>query len=269
MASLFRPSDGGRYAATERAQSNEKARAASHVRTGSEEYDVGFHGDRYLLALVDALMPLADNFIETGANLGNTVLYVARRWPRIRAFSCEPGIAAFAVASRRAAGVPNCTIREATSPEFFDGLARERPVLLRELNFFHLDAHGYGFHWPLWDEVAWITSRLDRALILIDDLLVPGRPDFGYDEHEGQVCSIVALTPSLAPGREYRVLYPCYTEHTSPFHPLRGHGLLWFGLDIALPAGIERSYQRADISSILGTPNASEGVPAPSARGAP
>lgn len=246
---------------------NVAARAASHTRTGSEEYDIGFHGDRYLLALVDALMPLADNFIETGANLGNTVLYVARWWPRMRAFSCEPGIAAFAAASRRAAGVPNCTIREATSPEFFDDLARDEPRITREQNFFHLDAHGYGFHWPLWEEVAWITSRLDRAMILIDDLLVPGRPDFGYDEHAGQVCSIDALRPMLFPGREYRVLYPRYTEHTSPFHPLRGHGLLWFGMELPLGPEVERTYERVDIAS-TGAPNASEGVPVKNARSA-
>lgn len=232
----------------DRRERNRLARENSRSRPGSEEHDVGFHGDRHLLSLIDAVMPLADNFIETGANLGNTVLYVAKRWPRIRACSCEPGIAAYATAARRAAGVPNCDIRESTSPEFFDDLVRERPALLKEMNFFHLDAHGYGFHWPLWDEVAWITSNLERAIVLIDDLLVPGRPEFGYDEHEGQVCSIEALRRSLMPGRSYEVLYPRYTERTSPFHPLRGHGLLWFGaLPIRLTGQQHEHYEAVPI----------------------
>lgn len=231
-----------------RAARNAAARAASAVRTGSAEYGLGFHGDRYLLALVDAVMPLARNFIETGANMGNTVCYVARRFPSVRCFSCEPGIAAFAVASRRAAELPNCSVRETTSPEFFDDLAREHPAILDELNFFYLDAHGFGFHWPLWDEIAWITTRLPRALVLIDDLLVPGRPEFGYDEHDGQVCSLDAVAPSLAPGRAYYALYPRYSEHTSPFHPLRGHGLVWFGnIALDLPPETEHAYERQQV----------------------
>lgn len=231
-----------------RAERNRLAREASRERTGSAEFDLGFHGDRHLLSLIDAVMPRVEMFIETGANLGNTVLYVARRFPSVRCFSCEPGIAAFEVAARRASAVPNADVRETASPEFFDALATEAPGMLRRLCLFHLDAHGYGFHWPLADEIAWITSRMERAMFLIDDLLVPGRPEFGYDEHEGQVCSIEAMRHAFAPGRSYGVLYPAYSEHTSPFHGLRGHGLVWFGdVEWTLPEAVERRYSRTTL----------------------
>jgi len=223
---------------------NAAARAASSARPGSSESDLGFHADQHLLALVDCFLPHCANFIETGANLGNTVLYVARKYRHLRAFSCEPGIAAFAAASQRAASVPNCVIRETTSPEFFDDLVREFPDLLTQLNFFHLDAHGYNFHWPLWDEAAWITRHLPRAVILIDDLKIPGRPDFGFDQHEGQICAMDSIRPVMNNAHTYTLLTPTYSDRTSPTHPLRGHGLITFGdVPLHLNEEVKRKYQ--------------------------
>lgn len=231
-----------------RSARNAAARAASAARPGSSESDLGFHADRHLLDLVDCFLPHCANFIETGANLGNTVLYVARRFPHLRAFSCEPGIAAYAIAARRAAGVSNCRIHETTSPEFFDDLVCEFPDLPDQLNFFHLDAHGYGFHWPLWDEAAWITSRLRRAVILVDDLKIPGRPDFGFDQHEGQICSMESIRPVMSNEYSYTLLTPTYKDRTSPTHPLRGHGLIWFGdVSVKLTDEVRRNYLESKI----------------------
>lgn len=220
----------------ERERMNAFARERSTERTNSQEYHLGFHGDRYLLGLVDSLMPQVTAFVESGANMGNTAIYVGKTYPRVRVRSCEPGIASFAVASRRAREFPNVSIVDATSPGFIESVlpdpARpDRPDALGadDLPLFWLDAHGYGFHWPLWDEIDLITARLPRALVLIDDLLVPGRPQFGFDEYDGQVCSLAALAPRINPAREYVVVYPAYTDRTSEFHPLRGYGLLAFG----------------------------------------
>ena len=55
----------------------------------------GFHGDQYLLQLVDRMIADCNYFIETGANVGSTLAYVARTYPNIRCFSCEPDKASF------------------------------------------------------------------------------------------------------------------------------------------------------------------------------
>ena len=54
------------------------------------EVELGFHGDAYLLALVDALLDRAEAFVETGTNVGSTLRYVAARRPQLPCLSCEP-----------------------------------------------------------------------------------------------------------------------------------------------------------------------------------
>jgi hypothetical protein len=105
---------------------------------------------------------------------------------------------------------------------------------------FWLDAHGYGFEWPLRKEISFITTNFERAYILIDDFKVPGLDCFGFDEYDGQVCSFEYIKSALNPGLEYRLCYPNYKERTSAHHPLRGWGLLEFGHneDLTLPASL-------------------------------
>ena len=58
-------------------------------------FDVGFHGDTYLLNLVDVLISNSQYFIETGTNVGSTLVYDAKKYPEISCFSCEPDKEAF------------------------------------------------------------------------------------------------------------------------------------------------------------------------------
>jgi hypothetical protein len=94
---------------------------------------------------------------------------------------------------------------------------------------FWLDAHGYGFEWPLREEVSVITTYWQKAYLLIDDFLVPGLDCFGYDEYKGQVCSFDYIKNSLNDQHEYSLYYPPYIERTSKHHPLRGWGLIEYG----------------------------------------
>lgn len=216
---------------------NERARAHSDTREGSEEQSLGFHGDRYLLSLADAALRRVNNFIETGSNLGNTAVYVGRTHPGVRVISCEPGAGPFHVASTRAATLPNVDIREEPSPEFLERLFGCEPEILEQRNLFYLDAHGYGFYWPVWDEIAMLTERFESALVLVDDLLVPGRPQFRYDKREDLVLSLESLRPRMRTGRDYEVVYPAYDDRTSEFHPLVGWGLIsWGGAAFPTPA---------------------------------
>src|SRR5215831_11081212 len=116
----------------------------------------GFHGDRYLLRLVDRLAAGAGAFVETGANVGSTLGYVARRYADLTCFSCEPDAEAFEVATAHACCRPGVALFRETSQKFVDRLARDHADRFAQPLLAWLDAHGYGYAWPLREEVAFL-----------------------------------------------------------------------------------------------------------------
>ncbi len=205
--------------------------------------DAGFHGDAYLLQLAAHLASRSQAFIETGCNVGSTAAYVARTFAHLQLFSCEADDGSFAIASDRLAPYPQAKVFHEPSPQFLHRLFDEQPQLRRQTNLFWLDAHGYGFRWPLKDEIAFLTKTLDRGYILIDDFRVPDRPDFRFDQSEDQVCAIETIAPDLDPRHAYALVYPAYTQRTSAHHPLTGVGLIVFGdPDFALPPGLQEHF---------------------------
>ena len=115
------------------------------MRQLSTAFDVGFHGDRHLLEFTAPLLAQAEYFIETGANVGSTLRYVARHFPHLRLYSCEPDAAAHAEAQRQVADCPNVSLRQALSPAFLYALHDELPQLAQARSFYWLDAHSYGY----------------------------------------------------------------------------------------------------------------------------
>lgn len=188
--------------------------------------NVGFHGDEYLLALVDALVDEVDFFVETGTNVGSTLRYVASRWPEVECLSCESDNEAFETALRATRLLGNANVYNEDSVTFLERIGRERADLFDRKGLFWLDAHGYGFEWYLREEVNFVTRNFPHAFVLIDDFLVPEAPWFGFDEYDDQVCSFEYIRDAIHEEEEYCVWYPAYRERTSRHHPLCGWGLL-------------------------------------------
>lgn len=115
----------------------------------------------------------ADLFVETGTNVGSTLAYVARSYPQLTCLSCEPDPEAFSRAVHNTRSDPNATVFNETSQRFFHAMPERFPDLMGKDPVFWLDAHGYGFEWPLRTEIRFITSFFDRAAVLIDDFFVP------------------------------------------------------------------------------------------------
>ena len=191
-------------------------------------YETGFHGDTYLLELVDLIMDKCNFFIETGTNVGSTIAYIAKRFPRVQCFSCEPDKMAYNYAWKNTKNFANINLFNVTSQIFIRQILNKEKALNGEVLFW-IDAHGYGFQWPLCEEIEYITDRWEKAFVLIDDFLVPGLDCFSYDEYDGQICSFNYIKDSLSYKHEYRLYYPTYTDRTSKHHPLRGWGLVEFG----------------------------------------
>ena len=220
------------------------------LRVVNEElaFEVGFHGDRHVLALADFFLKHADSFIETGTLAGTTAAYVAQTYP-VSVYSCEPDHGAWMAARARCEQYPNAEIENKHSPAFLYDLFRRLPDLTRKPTVFWLDAHGYGFQWPLLREIEFITSQFDSAVIMIDDFKIPGRPEFGFDAYDGQECSLNYILPTLNPRHEYSLILPMYSEKTSAFHGLRGVGTLAYGANkIELPTEVAAHFSVAPVT---------------------
>lgn len=216
------------------------------VARQSRFIDIGFHGDKYLLRLVEHIANRSGVFVETGANVGSTLAYVARSYPELRCLSCEPDLPAFERAKANTGKFDNVALFNGTSQQFIGYLAKNEPEIFTGKCFFWLDAHGYGFEWPLKKELKFISGKFDSGYILIDDFKVPGREDFLYDEYQGQVCSYDYVKDALNPGKKYQLYYPTYKDKTSSHHPLCGWGLLVFGHDdFRIPEHLADKMERA------------------------
>lgn len=202
-------------------------------RVISSPLDLGFHGDRYLLDLVSQIIPQCSAMIETGSNVGSTARYTAKTYPNLKVYSCEPDPKAFKTATQTVRPYPHAHIYKQLSPGFLPWIHEKFPQLNTSLNFYFLDAHGFGYTWPLKEEVRFITGQLKQAFILVDDAEVPNQPQFSYSAYDGQICNLEHFVNALAPGKRYIVAYPSYQEHTSPHHPLVGYVLIAFGTPLA------------------------------------
>lgn len=215
-------------------------------REASQFIDIGFHGDEYLLGLAEHLAGKSKVFVETGANVGSTLAYVARSYPWLRCLSCEPDRSAFVQASANTGKLGNVSLFNGTSQQFIEQLSKHESEIFSEPSLFWLDAHGYGFEWPLKKELEFITNRFSSGYILIDDFKVPGRDYFLFDEYQGQICSYDYVKDALSSGKSYQLYYPTYQDKTSKHHPLCGWGLLVFGHeDFRIPEQLSGKMERA------------------------
>jgi hypothetical protein len=207
--------------------------------------NIGFHGDRHLLEFVDDLVTREriECFIETGTNVGSTLVYLAKRYPHVQALSCEADAEASRRARRHAQGLANVEIHNLPSHDFLD-LLTKRPEIFKKRCLFWLDAHGYGFEWPLREEVRFVAERFAVAYMMIDDFQVPGIDGFRYDEYQGQVCSYEHIHDMLG-SRPHQLFLPTYTDRTSSHHPLTGWGLVVMGAEYSVPETLRSRVGRA------------------------
>jgi len=188
---------------------------------------IGFHGDKYLLKLVEYLAKQSEVFIETGTNIGSTLRYTATDYPHLRCFSCEPDHKQCHSAVQNTKHLNNVKVFRLTSQKFLPDLVKCNSDIVDKDCLFWLDAHGRNFQWPLKFEIDFIANNFVSANILIDDFQVPWNKRFGYDVYKNQKCCFEFIKSSI--NRKYNLYYPAYTEHTSKYHPLRGWGLIQFG----------------------------------------
>jgi hypothetical protein len=228
---------------------------ASHLLTHKKwlyeasSFEYGFHGDRYLMELADFFLLRSRAFVETGAFAGTTTCYVARKFPDIEIYSCEPHNISFKHAVSRCRKYRNINIAKMPSPKFLYELFARLPSIKSQFNTYFLDAHEFGFDCPIIEEMRFLTNTAEIGAIIIDDFKVPGKPEFGYYYFEGQEYSFDLIKNSLCKDKAYAIIYPAYTERTSQWHPLTGACVIVFGIkEFLLPENLSRNFSIRQIN---------------------
>jgi hypothetical protein len=213
----------------------------------SDFFPEGFHGDKYLIKLVSNCLKQSEIFIETGTNVGSTLVHVSKDFPNITAYSCEPDKEAFELALSKTKNFKNTHIYKELSPNMIYRITKENPSLLSKNTVFWLDAHDYGYQWPLKDEISFITKNFKQGYIFIDDFKVPHLDCFKWNRYQNQTCSFDYIKNSINPDITYNLYYPNYTEKTSRHHPLVGWGMIDFGhsVKLSVPKSIEAKIYKA------------------------
>ena len=101
---------------------------------------------------------------------------------------------------------------------------------------FYLDAHFYE-HMPLPEELMSIGDSCEKAVILIDDFLVPWEPRFLYDEYPGIRIDMDLVKNTLMTKRtDLSVYLPKYDPEQDPTGKGIGFAVILMGQEEALPA---------------------------------
>jgi predicted O-methyltransferase YrrM len=195
-----------------------------------------FHCDaiyrKFMIDLVDAFR--FTSFVETGTFRGYSTELMALHQPRLPIFTIEVEPCTYKLAKRVLSKYPNITQHLGNSGDRIRDLIREKR--LGDFPLFFLDAH-WQRYWPLRDELRHITEAKLRAVIVIDDFEVPGRPEFGFDIDggaeivDGLKCNLDYIRPSLPPPNLYHAIYPKYSQQDANIWwrqgSLRGHLILF------------------------------------------
>lgn len=181
--------------------------------------DLAFHGDiilkRFLLEVISTFK--VSSFIETGTHMGHSTTFVTSMKKSLKIFSCEINKDFFNISKDALKSYRNISVYNENSPVFLRNLIQSNTI--GSLPLFFLDAHWYEY-WPLRDELNIITSSLDKAIIIVDDVKIPGREDFasiinkiniaGVDNKNIRLVNVEMIKQVLNSSSGYDFLLPSY-----------------------------------------------------------
>ncbi len=218
--------------------------------------DFGFHGDVVLRTLVNEIFKnfRISSFIETGTHKATTTVFVAKLIEQLPIYTCEINKKYFAESRYRLKNYEKVELFRQSSDLFLKDLMCTKKNN-ESLNFplIFLDAH-WEDYMPLRAELREI-GEFSRAIIIVDDVMVPDRRDLGYAQFsEGgkkQDLTIDYIKNSLNNKNAYRFFFPYYGEneayregpHDNDF---RGYAILFQNIAVNEPTPfLEQSFFKA------------------------
>jgi len=173
-------------------------------------------------------------FVETGTHVGLSCGWLALSRD-IPIFTCEIN---HEFAERAAAWLPDNIVRHEMSSEKFI------PLLVEEvgvLPLFFLDAH-WRDYWPLPDEIRAVARCYSRAVMVVHDFAVPGRPWFTAQVHhgEGPQNDMGHLRNLLVKPNVYNIFVPTYQP---PRDDIPGHAVIFQNVE---PFGLGDCWEKVN-----------------------
>ncbi len=184
-----------------------------------------FHGDPHLQGLVNLLIPEVALFVETGTGAGSSLKWVAEQYPWLLCWSCEAHYPTAKKAQQYTITLNNVHIFDGLSTELLALFQNQMPGLITRRGLFWLDAHSHGFGCTLLEEIEAIQRLWRGGFILIDDFVVPGKPEFGYDVNEDLTIGWDYVKPAIDQSKFRGLWGPNYEARSQD----RGWGLIGFG----------------------------------------
>jgi hypothetical protein len=187
-----------------------------------------WHNDDKFEAFVEHLIETVkpDRFVETGTNMGWTSCWVAQKFPWLPIYTVECAPRYFQIVKENFAPYPQIAFSEGDSVDF---LARLKPVLIRGLSLFWLDAHWWE-NLPLRKECE-VVAGLDRYACLIDDFECKD-PNFEGDVYKDIRIGLPYVSPPL-PGE-------CWRPNYEAKPGFKGYGLFLKDVDYVAPSTMRR-----------------------------
>jgi predicted O-methyltransferase YrrM len=191
------------------------------------------HSDIIFQAFLDAIIRgfNAEYIVETGTFLGWTTSFLAQNYPSCTIITTDSNCYFSAVSRNRLANYPNVQQVLKSSDLFIkDWLPTASP---HQRNIFFLDAH-WESYWPLPDEIRLISQSTGSAVIIIDDFMVPDRPEYGFDDYgNGKAINLDSILANLDPANSYKCLFPDYSGKEAAIHcqHLRGRCIIFQNCD--------------------------------------
>ncbi len=172
-------------------------------------YNYPLHGDLVSIKLFKELVEHfeIDTIVETGTFRGFTTGLLAGMFPNLKIYTCEINNINYLKARKNLAKYKNVTIFKGTSPKFLAYLLDNKKIGNKTL--FYLDAHWLD-DWPLEEEMKTISTRLNQAVVIIDDFKVPGDEKFAFDKYGSKECAIPMVIGSISDKNTYELLFPSY-----------------------------------------------------------
>jgi len=205
----------------------------------------GFCGDTFLKYLVFSLSKwfTVTSCVETGSFKGDTTLFLAKIFPDVFKYSIELNSEYYKESLWRVRNFKKSLIIKGSSPNGIKKLIEDSK--LGNLPLFFLDAHWHTY-WPLLDELKQI-SKLNKAIIIIHDFQVDGRPEYGYDSYKFKnknISNNFDFISTFTLAEDCKFLLPKYkAEEVFPEDPkiLRGYIIIF------------QNFKKDDWSKIIGS----------------
>lgn len=182
----------------------------------NKEKFLSFHGDLYMIDIINYLCKKTKYCIESGAYRAASSRYVAINNNNIKVYTCETNYKSYIKCVENTDGINNIKVFHDNSLNMLKNIKIE--LNLEESTLFHLDGHSHNDS-NIIEELKFIFDNFKNYYIIIDDFKNEYHNEFSYIGHLKNY-TYNSIKKNIPLGNN--IYFPDYTEKTSTYHPLVG-----------------------------------------------